>query len=147
MVNLLLHIAWIMDISVLLREMRIEHGYTQSQVADLLNIQPSSYNRYESGVHQIKLKEFIKLIQIYGPGSYQRFTTFLQKNGLDVISKIDPGYYTQLNESQAKYELITRRKDELTKQKDALKREVDLLQELLKAREEMIQMLKDQMKN
>jgi len=147
MVNLLIQLSWIMDIPVLLREMRIEHGYTQSQVADLLNIQPSSYNRYESGVHQIKLKEFVKLLQIYGPGSYKRFTGFLQENGLDVITEIDPEYYNQLNESRGKYESIAQKRDELSKQKDSLKREVDLLNELLRAKDDMIKMLRDKAGN
>lgn len=50
-----------------MKEIRIEKGYTQKQMADLLNIKPAEYCKYESGQIVLsvnKLREFCRIINV-----------------------------------------------------------------------------------
>lgn len=48
-----------------LKELRIHYGYTQQQVADVLEIKVSSYQAYEWGKAVPTLKNFIKLAKFF----------------------------------------------------------------------------------
>ena len=48
-----------------LKELRVEHGYTQTEIAEKLNIKQNTYSQYESGVRQIPLDSLVKLAALY----------------------------------------------------------------------------------
>ena len=48
-----------------LKELRLENGMTQQQVASLLNIRQQSYTRYEYGTGEPSLQTLIKLAEIF----------------------------------------------------------------------------------
>ena len=48
-----------------LKELRLEKGMTQQQVASLLNIKQQSYTRYEYGTGEPSLQTLIKLADIF----------------------------------------------------------------------------------
>ncbi len=49
-----------------LKELRVEKGYTQQKIADMLNIRQQSYIRYEYGTGEPSLETLVKIAQIYG---------------------------------------------------------------------------------
>lgn len=53
------------DYCLRLKNLRISNGYTQSDVALILNIRQEQYSKYESGVHQLPIHLLIKLCKIY----------------------------------------------------------------------------------
>lgn len=48
-----------------LKKIRISNGYTQADIALILNIRQEQYSKYESGVHQLPIHLLIKLCKIY----------------------------------------------------------------------------------
>lgn len=48
-----------------LKELRLEKGYTQQQIAQMLNIKQQSYIRYEYGTGEPSLDTLAKLATIY----------------------------------------------------------------------------------
>jgi len=48
-----------------LKKLRISNGYTQSDIALILNIRQEQYSKYESGIHQLPIHLLIKLCKIY----------------------------------------------------------------------------------
>ena len=49
-----------------LKELRLEQGYTQQQVADYLEIDQSNYSKIEKGKRKLnKLSQVIKLCELY----------------------------------------------------------------------------------
>ena len=48
-----------------LKELRLENGYTQMQLADKLHIKQQSYIRYEYGSGQPSLETLVELAKIY----------------------------------------------------------------------------------
>ncbi len=48
-----------------LKRLRLQYGYSQSHVADVLGIRPPSYHAYEAGIAIPTLKNFIKLAKLY----------------------------------------------------------------------------------
>ena len=48
-----------------LKELRLEKGMTQQQIASLLNIRQQSYIRYEYGTGEPSLQTLIKLAEIF----------------------------------------------------------------------------------
>lgn len=142
MLNFILDIAKCMDLSILLREMRVDKGYTQRQVADSIETTPSSYNRYESGEHQIKLIDFIRLIKHYGPESFRIFVNFLEKNGINVMESMNVEMAGVVREQEIKYETAMRRKEDLVRQKEACEREIQLLRSNLESKEEVLRMMR-----
>ena len=48
-----------------LKELRLENGMTQQQIASLLNIRQQSYTRYEYGTGEPSLQTLIKLADIF----------------------------------------------------------------------------------
>ena len=48
-----------------LKKLRISNGYTQSDIALILNIRQEQYSKYESGVHQLPVHLLIRLSKIY----------------------------------------------------------------------------------
>lgn len=48
-----------------LKKLRILNGYTQADIALILNIRQEQYSKYESGVHQLPIQLLIKLCKIY----------------------------------------------------------------------------------
>lgn len=48
-----------------LKELRLEKGMTQQQIASLLNIKQQSYTRYEYGTGEPSLQTLIKLAEIF----------------------------------------------------------------------------------
>lgn len=49
----------------IIRDLRIEYGYTQQQVADYLGISQNTYAQYELGVLNYSAKVIIKLADFY----------------------------------------------------------------------------------
>lgn len=48
-----------------LRELRLEKGYTQQQIAEKLNIRQQSYIRYEYATGEPSLETLVKLAKIF----------------------------------------------------------------------------------
>ena len=48
-----------------LKKLRISNGYTQADIALILNIRQEQYSKYESGVHQLPIHLLIKLCKLY----------------------------------------------------------------------------------
>lgn len=49
-----------------LREVRLEHGKKQSEIAELLGIVPSAYSMMETGQREINSSKLITLAKYYG---------------------------------------------------------------------------------
>ena len=49
-----------------IRNLRIDRGYTQKQVAEYLNIKQNTYSQYEIGVLNYPLDAVVKLAKLYG---------------------------------------------------------------------------------
>lgn len=49
-----------------IRDLRIDRGLTQSQVAQVLNVKQNTYSQYEIGVLNYPLDVVIRLAQFYG---------------------------------------------------------------------------------
>ena len=48
-----------------IRNLRIDKGWTQEYVANILNIKQNSYSQYELGERNIPIEAFIKLSRLY----------------------------------------------------------------------------------
>ncbi len=48
-----------------LKMLRLANGYTQSDIAFILNIRQEQYSKYESGVHQLPINLLIRLSKVY----------------------------------------------------------------------------------
>ena len=48
-----------------LKELRVENGYTQQQIAAILNIKQNTYCQYETGQREIPLQCLISLAELY----------------------------------------------------------------------------------
>ena len=53
------------NISKNLKRLRSQYGYTQSYVAQKINIRYQSYHAYEMGITVPTLKNFILLVKLY----------------------------------------------------------------------------------
>ena len=49
-----------------IRNIRIDRGYTQKQIADLLDISQNTYSQYEIGVLNYPVDAVVKLASFYG---------------------------------------------------------------------------------
>ncbi|MGI5962115.1 MAG: helix-turn-helix domain-containing protein [Lawsonibacter sp.] len=49
-----------------IRDLRIDHDYTQQQVAEYLNVKQNTYSQYEIGVLNYPLDVLMKLADLYG---------------------------------------------------------------------------------
>ena len=50
----------------LLRELREDHDYSQSDIASVLGISQQHYSKYEKGEYELPLRHFITLADYYG---------------------------------------------------------------------------------
>ena len=50
----------------LLRELREDHDYSQSDIASVLDISQQHYSKYEKGEYELPLRHFITLAEHYG---------------------------------------------------------------------------------
>lgn len=49
-----------------IRNLRIDNGYTQKQIAEYLNVKQNTYSQYEIGVLNYPIDVLIKLADFYG---------------------------------------------------------------------------------
>lgn len=49
-----------------IRNLRIDNGYTQKQIAELLNVRQNTYSQYEIGVLNYPIEVLMKLADFYG---------------------------------------------------------------------------------
>ncbi len=49
-----------------IRSLRIDHGYTQAQVAEYLHVKQNTYSQYEIGTLNYPIEALIKLADFYG---------------------------------------------------------------------------------
>ena len=49
-----------------IRNLRIDSGYTQQHIAELLNIKQNTYSQYELGVLNYPIEALLKLADFYG---------------------------------------------------------------------------------
>ncbi len=49
----------------ILKQLRKEHGYTQTDLAKLIGMEQNNYSKYERGEREIGRKTIIKLCQVY----------------------------------------------------------------------------------
>lgn len=49
-----------------IRNLRIDHGYTQKQIADILKIKQNTYSQYEVGVLNYPVDALMILADFYG---------------------------------------------------------------------------------
>ena len=54
-----------MKLAQILKEERIKHGYTQQEVADLLNMARGAYAQYETGKNTPPLDNLLRLADLY----------------------------------------------------------------------------------
>ena len=54
-----------MDYCKRLKQLRIENGYTQEQIAFILHTRQEQYSKYESGKRELPLKHLIALCCLY----------------------------------------------------------------------------------
>ena len=54
-----------MDYYKRLKELRIKNGYTQQQIAFILNTRQEQYSKYESGKRDLPIKHLITLSLLY----------------------------------------------------------------------------------
>ena len=50
----------------LFRELREDHDYSQSDIAEILGISQQHYSKYETGEYELPLRHFITLAEYYG---------------------------------------------------------------------------------
>lgn len=50
----------------LLRELREDHDYSQTEIAAVLGISQQHYSKYETGDYELPLRHFITLAEYYG---------------------------------------------------------------------------------
>lgn len=55
-----------MDIIERLREVRTKNGYSQMDIAEVLDMTQQQYSRYETGFHEIPVRHIITLCKFYG---------------------------------------------------------------------------------
>ncbi len=48
-----------------LRDLRLSMGYTQTEIADALEMQQNQYSRYERGERELPMHLFIRLAALY----------------------------------------------------------------------------------
>ncbi|MCM1042591.1 MAG: helix-turn-helix domain-containing protein [Corallococcus sp.] len=48
-----------------LRELRVEFGYSQKKIAELLMVKQNTYSQYENGVRDLPIEFLISLSKIY----------------------------------------------------------------------------------
>lgn len=48
-----------------LKELRKENGYTQTFVAEYLNVKQNTYSMYENGLREIPLESLAKIAELY----------------------------------------------------------------------------------
>ena len=48
-----------------LKNLRLCNGFTQADIALILDIRQEQYSKYESGVHQLPIQLLIKLCKLY----------------------------------------------------------------------------------
>lgn len=53
------------EVYQILRKIRIDHGLSQENIADELNVDQTTYRRYETGESNIKIDQMIKLSLFY----------------------------------------------------------------------------------
>ena len=49
-----------------IRNLRIDGGYTQAQIADVLNVKQNTYSQYEIGTLNYPIDALMKLADFYG---------------------------------------------------------------------------------
>ena len=49
-----------------IRSLRIDNGYTQKQIAEILNVRQNTYSQYEIGVLNYPVEALLKLADLYG---------------------------------------------------------------------------------
>lgn len=54
-----------MDYQKRLKELRIQNGYTQEQIAYILHTRQEQYSKYESGKRELPVKHLIALCCLY----------------------------------------------------------------------------------
>lgn len=54
------------NVMELLRELREDHDYSQSDIAAVLGISQQHYSKYETGDYELPLRHFITLAEYYG---------------------------------------------------------------------------------
>ena len=54
-----------MDYYKRLRQLRIENGYTQQQIAFILHTRQEQYSKYESGKRELRIRHLITLCCLY----------------------------------------------------------------------------------
>ena len=67
----------------LLRAIREEKGYSQQQIAQILEIKQQHYSRYEKGQHEMPMHHYIKLADFYGVSLDFLVGRDEQRNGQD----------------------------------------------------------------
>lgn len=58
-----------MDLVSNLRKIRTERGYSQYDIADVLDTTQQVYSRYENGLNEIPVRHVITLCKFYGISS------------------------------------------------------------------------------
>ena len=58
-----------MDVIHNIRKLRIERGYSQLDIAEVLNTTQQQYSKYENGQNEIPVRHVITLCKFYGISS------------------------------------------------------------------------------
>ena len=58
-----------MEITERLRQIRVQRGFSQMDIANVLEMQQQQYSRYELGTNEIPVRHVITLCKFYGISS------------------------------------------------------------------------------
>lgn len=127
------------DIPGTLKRIREAYNFTQAFIAEFLEIDVTSYGRYEKGTTDIKLTDFLKLAYFYGKSPENIFRDFPPNGEKPVIINPTLFYEERMLEADSKIIGLEKEKEHLTNQVSTLKDLVNTKQKYLELLEQKMQ--------
>lgn len=80
-------------IGEMLREVRLEKGFTLEQVADFVSVTPKTIQRYETGDRRIKIDTLMKMTKFFDLNYYEFMREAQTKNSGEMLAKEETAAY------------------------------------------------------
>lgn len=92
-----------MNVAENLRKIRKEKGYSQSQIAEILNTTQQQYSKYENGTHEIPVRHIATLCEFYNITSdeilgFRRIEPKISVDALLALNYIERINFSSFNE-------------------------------------------------
>lgn len=92
-----------MNVAENLRKIRKEKGYSQSQIAEVLNTTQQQYSKYENGTHEIPVRHIATLCEFYNITSdeilgFRRIEPKISVDALLALNYIERINFSSFNE-------------------------------------------------